>query len=184
MLFVRHATTPGMRAARFPADEDADAAALARAAALGSAVAGVVAWAAPATAARQTADALGLRARVVPALGEADCGRWRGLPYERVAQEEPDGLASWLTDPHAAPHGGESRAAFATRVAAWLESVREEPSGVVVCDAGAIRAVLGHALGLDPLIADRFDLTPLSTTELAVTREGWRVAHVNRKVLF
>jgi broad specificity phosphatase PhoE len=184
VLFVRHATTPGMRAARFPADEDADAADLARAAALGSAVAGAEAWAAPVPAARQTAAALGLDARVVPALAEADCGRWRGLPYERVAREEPDGLASWLTDPHAAPHGGESRAALAARVAAWLDSVREGPGGVVVCDAGAIRAALGHALGLDPSSAGRFDLAPLSTTELAVTREGWRVAHVNRKVLF
>lgn len=184
MLFVRHATTPGMRAARFPADDDADAADLARAAALGPAVAGAVAWAAPALAARQTATALGLDARVVPALAEADCGRWRGLPYERVAREEPDALASWLSDPHAAPHGGESRAALAIRVAAWLDSVREEPGGVVVCDAGAIRAGLGHALGLGPLGAGRIDLAPLSTTELAVTREGWRVAHVNRKVLF
>ncbi len=185
MLFVRHATTPGMRAARFPADDDdADAADLARAAALGPAVAGAVAWAAPALAARQTAAALGLDARVVPALAEADYGRWRGLPYERVAREEPDALASWLSDPHAAPHGGESRAALAIRVAAWLDSVREEPGGVVVCDAGAIRAGLGHALGLDPLGAGRIDLAPLSTTELAVTREGWRVTHVNRKVLF
>ncbi|MEU8403539.1 histidine phosphatase family protein [Nonomuraea sp. NPDC048892] len=185
MLFVRHATTPGMRAARFPAEEDADAADLARAAALGPALAATVAWAwaAPARAARQTAAALGLDARIVPALAEADCGRWRGLPYERVAREEPDALASWLSDPHAAPHGGESRAALAIRVAAWLDSVREEPGGVVVCDAGAIRAALGHALGLDPPAAGRIDLAPLSTTELAVTREGWRVAHVNRKVL-
>ncbi|MEV4019296.1 histidine phosphatase family protein [Nonomuraea angiospora] len=228
VLFVRHASTPGMRAARFPApDEDADAASLARAATLtqtaaasaagpgtvaaagaapGSAavaaagpvvesavvaaagavlgaVVGAVAWAAPSVAACQTAAALGLEARVVPALAEVECGRWRGLPYERVAREEPDALASWLTDPHAAPHGGESLAAHAERVAAWLESVRAEPGVVAVCDAGAIRAALGHALGLDPLSAARFDLAPLSVTELTVTRAGWRVAHVNRKVL-
>jgi broad specificity phosphatase PhoE len=182
-----------MRAARFPApDEDADAASLARAATLTQtaagaalgAVAGAAAWAAPSVAARQTVAALGLEARVVAALAEVECGRWRGLPYERVAREEPDALASWLTDPHAAPHGGESRAEHAERVAAWLESVRAAPGGVAVCDAGAIRAALGHALGLDPLSAARFDLAPLSVTELTVTRAGWRVAHVNRKVLF
>ncbi|MDX3109308.1 histidine phosphatase family protein [Nonomuraea angiospora] len=212
VLFVRHSSTPGMRAARFPAPgEDADAASLTRAAALtrtptgpvaasaagpgavaapGSAAgaalgsaAGAVARVAPSVAARQTVDALGLAARVVPALAEVDCGRWRGLPYERVAREEPDALASWLTDPHAAPHGGESLAAHAERVAAWLESVRAEPGVVAVCDAGTIRAALGHALGLDPLSAARFDLAPLSVTELTVTRAGWRVAHVNRKVL-
>ncbi|MFI6737032.1 histidine phosphatase family protein [Nonomuraea sp. NPDC050451] len=184
MLFVRHASTPGMRAACFPAsDENADAASLTRATALTRTVAGAVVWAAPSVAACQTVAALGLEARVVPALVEVDCGRWRGLPYERVAREEPDALARWLTDPHAVPHGGESLAAHAERVTAWLESVRAEPGGVAVCDAGTIRAALGHALGLDPLSAARFDLAPLSGTELTVMRTGWRVAHVNRKVL-
>ncbi|MFG1704222.1 histidine phosphatase family protein [Nonomuraea sp. M3C6] len=190
MLFVRHASTPGMRAARFPADEPADASSLAKVAA----VAGSKAWVAPSRAALQTAVAMGLEPVTTPALAEADCGRWRGLAYEQVAREEPDALASWLSDPHAAPHGGESLAALAARVAGWLEEVRSQagrldetrsqPPGVVVCDAGAIRAALGHVLGLGPVAAARFDLAPLSTTELTVTRGGWRVAHVNRKVLF
>ncbi|MFI7705775.1 histidine phosphatase family protein [Nonomuraea sp. NPDC049480] len=233
VLFVRHATTAAMRAACFPAgDEDADAASLARAAAVlapptgswaagagvadvavagdsvagdsvaGDSVAGAgaVAWVAPAAAARQTAAAAGLVAGVVPALAEADCGRWRGLPYEQVAREEPDALARWLADPHAAPHGGESLADLAARVASWLDSVcaqdeavgvapqrapgRGGPKAVVVCDVGVIRAALGHALGLEPSRTARFDLAPLSVTELTATRDGWRVAHVNRKVLF
>jgi broad specificity phosphatase PhoE len=200
VLFVRHASTPGMRTACFPgADEDADAASLARAHSLASVVAGSVvagsvvpgsavagagsAWVAPSAAARQTAAALGREACVVAALAEADHGRWRGLPYGRVAQEEPDALASWLADPDAAPHGGESLTVLAARMADWLDSVRGEPEAVAVCDAGAIRAALGHALGLDPLRAARFDLAPLSVTELTVTRGGWRVAHVNRKIL-
>ncbi|MEV0830290.1 histidine phosphatase family protein [Nonomuraea rubra] len=242
MLFIRHATTPGMRAAGFPGDGDADPASLARAAALRPLVVGREAWVSPARAARQTALAMGLEPRVCAALGEADCGRWRGLPYERVAREEPEALARWLSDPHAAPHGGESPAAFADRVAAWLATTREptqrdtptpwpaspppdrhapgsaaadqaaappaqaeqsasppEPAGqpaptrapsrrpipvplVVVCDAGVIRAVLGHALGLGPMAAARFDLAPLSATELIAARDGWRVAYVNRKV--
>ncbi|MGP3961160.1 histidine phosphatase family protein [Nonomuraea sp. 3N208] len=185
MLFVRHASTPGMRAACFPAaDEDADAASLARATAMAPAVAGAVAWTAPSAAARQTVAAIGLEARVSAAIAEADCGRWCGLPYEQVAREEPDAVAKWLTDPQAAPHGGESLAAHAGRVAGWLESVRGDRDIVAVCDTGAIRAALGHALGLDPPHSSRFDLAPLSVTELTVTRGGWRVAHVNRKVLF
>ncbi|MGW4798707.1 histidine phosphatase family protein, partial [Nonomuraea sp. NPDC004297] len=160
---------------------------LTRAAGLRPLVAGRAAWISPAVAARRTALAAGLEPRVLDALREADCGRWRGLPYERVAREEPEALARWLADPHAAPHGGESRAAFAGRVAAWLGSVTADAGPdaagtVVVCDAGVIRAALGQALGLDPTATARFDLAPLSATELAAARDGWRVSYVNRKV--
>ncbi|MFI6484744.1 histidine phosphatase family protein [Nonomuraea sp. NPDC050663] len=192
MLLVRHAATPGMRAACFPADEDADRASLATAASLSARIGKAsslstrireagFAWVSPAPAAAQTAMALGWEARPVAALAEADHGRWRGLPYTQVAEDEPEALAAWLADPEAAPHGGESLAALATRVAGWMESVRDEPEIVAVCDAGAIRAALGHALGLGPARAALFDLAPLSTTRLAPGRGGWRVAHVNRK---
>lgn len=182
MLFVRHAGTPGMRSACFPADDEPDPSGLARAAQWSAPLGTDRAWAAPSTAALRTAAAMGLDAVPVPALAEADHGRWRGLPYAQVAQSEPEALASWLSDPHAAPHGGESLAALAARVAGWLEEARDRPSCVVVCDVGVIRAALGHALALPPLTAARFDLAPLSTTALTATRHGWRVAHVNRKV--
>ncbi|MBT2231411.1 histidine phosphatase family protein [Nonomuraea sp. NEAU-A123] len=181
MLFVRQAGTPGTRSACFPMDENADPSSLARAAALARARSWTgPALVAPARAAGQTAAAMGLRPSVVQALAEADHGGWSGLPYAKVAETEPDALASWLADPHAAPHGGESLAALAARVAAWLDAERRSPT-IVICDVGVIRAVLGHALGLNPLAATRFDLAPLSTTELSSTRGGWRVAHVNRK---
>ncbi|XRQ09148.1 histidine phosphatase family protein [Actinomadura welshii] len=198
MLFVRHATSAGMREARFPAGgaagDPADAGGLARARRLAGTLPGTEAWSSPARAALQTCAALGLAARPVAALAEAGHGRWSGVPYARVAAEEPDALARWLSDPHAAPHGGESRSAVAARVAAWLGT---GAAGVAVCDAGAIRAALAHALGVDVTAADRIDLAPLSTTqlvttelvttelvttELVTTGNGWRVAHVNRKV--
>lgn len=184
-----------MRAACFPGvlpggpgdvsggGEDADAASLARAAAVAGAWSGP-AWVSPAPAAGQTAVALGMAPREAAALAEADAGRWRGLPYAQIARDEPDALAAWLADPDAVPHGGESNARMAARVARWLDSMRAEPDVVAVCDVGAIRAALGYALGLDPLWTARFDLAPLSTTELTVAGGGWRVAHVNRKATF
>ncbi|WP_433462237.1 histidine phosphatase family protein [Spirillospora sp. CA-128828] len=180
VLFVRHATSAGMRDARFPADPAADASGLARAWALAGSLPDGDAWSSPARAARETCAALGLDARTEAALAEADHGRWAGVRYAQVARDEPDALASWLADPHAVPHGGESRAAFAARVAAWLGT---GPSGIAVCDAGVIRAALGHALGIAVPAADRIDVAPLSTTRLTAARDGWRVAHVNRKVL-
>ncbi|MCG5216128.1 histidine phosphatase family protein [Streptosporangium soli] len=186
MLFVRQASTPAMRAARFPADEPADPASLTRAAAArppwpidGGRPPAV--WVAPVTAARQTAAAFGWAPIEAPELAEADPGRWRGRPYAQIAQTEPDALATWLADPDAAPHGGESQAGLANRVAGWLDAVA--PGCVVVCDVGVVRAALGHALGLGPVQTARFDLAPLSTTELVHSRGGWRVAHINRKAI-
>ncbi|MFI6599666.1 histidine phosphatase family protein [Nonomuraea sp. NPDC050536] len=179
-----------MRAACFPdPDSEADPASLARAAARAGALTGAsdgMAWVGPGRAAGQTAVALGFEPCVVPALGEADFGRWTGLPYAKVAEQEPEALARWLSDPDAAPHGGESLGSLAARVADWLDGVRDvegSGGGVVVCDAGVVRAAIGRALGLDPVRAGRFDVAPLSTTGLAVSRDGWRVAHVNRRLV-
>ncbi|MER7547972.1 histidine phosphatase family protein [Spirillospora sp. NPDC127506] len=180
MLFVRHTTSAGMREGCFPADDPADAGGLAKARLLAGTLGCVEAWASPSRAARETCAALGVDARPVAALAEAGHGRWAGVPYARVAADEPEALARWLSDPHAVPHGGESRAALAARVAAWLGT---GPSGVAVCDAGVIRAALAHALGMAVTAADRIDLAPLSVTGLTAATGGWRVAHVNRKVL-
>ncbi|NVI87710.1 histidine phosphatase family protein [Actinomadura sp. BRA 177] len=178
LLFVRHATSAGMREARFPADGTAaDASGLAGAKALAGAFPDGEAWTSPSRAARETCAALGLDALPVAALAEADYGRWAGVRYADV---DPDALAGWLSAPDTAPHGGESRNQAAARVAEWLGG---RPSGIAVCDAGAIRAALRHALGLDIAAADRIDLAPLSTTRLTAARDGWRVAHVNRKVV-
>lgn len=168
-----------MREARFPAaGAAADAGGLARAKALAGTFRGGEAWTSPARAARETCAALGLGARPVAALAEADHGSWAGVRYADI---EPDALAGWLSEPDAASQGGESRNQAAARVAEWLG---DRPAGIAVCDAGVIRAALCHVLGLDVAAAGRIDLAPLSTTRLTAARDGgWRVAHINRKVV-
>ncbi|MFD0659013.1 histidine phosphatase family protein [Thermocatellispora tengchongensis] len=182
LILVRHASTPAMRAARFPAGERADPAGLARAAGLAGTLPEGRWFTAPEPAARETAEALAPgRAEVVPELAVADPGRWRGLPYADVALAEPDALRRWREGPAQAPPGGESDAEMARRVAAWLEKWRAtaaEPA-VACCDAGPIRAALGHVLGLTG--AGAFDLAPLSLTELSATPAGWRVRRVNHR---
>lgn len=182
-----------MRGSCFPDDDEADPASLTKAALSARAVAragrpsaggaaGRTAWVSPAKAAAQTAVALGMVPRVAVELAEADAGRWRGLPYARVAEEEPEALAAWLADPDAAPPGGESLAAMAVRVAAWMDGMRATPGVVVVCDAGVIRAALGHALGIGMSSANRFDIAPLSGTEVSPAGVGWRVVRVNHEL--
>jgi broad specificity phosphatase PhoE len=169
-----------MRTACFPSGQHADPASLARAARLAP-LRGTHVYASPAPAARETAAAAGLAPVVTEALAETDHGSWSGLPYDEVAVAEPGAFAAWLGDPQAAPHGGESLAAMSARVAGWLDALHPGTDCVAFCDAGPIRAALGHALGLGPRACALFDVAPLSVTELTATREGWRVAYVNRK---
>src|SRR6185437_2451094 len=87
---------------------------------------------------RQTAQLLGLDARVEPLLADLDCARWQGQTLESLPAES---LQDWLTDPAAAPHGGESIVDLIARVAGWLESLETRDSQVVaVTHPAVIRA--------------------------------------------
>jgi broad specificity phosphatase PhoE len=66
----------------------------------------------------ETAAALGLAATVDAGLADWDLGEWRGRALDEVA-----GIAEWVADPDAVPHGGESLTALLARVAAWLAAV-------------------------------------------------------------
>ncbi|MFJ4964721.1 histidine phosphatase family protein [Streptomyces sp. NPDC088729] len=85
-----------------------------------------------------TATALGLAARPEQALAGWNLGRWSGLRLDAVGAAEPAGVAAWLGDPSAAPHGGETLRALVERVGGWLEALdgdgpggdgRHRPSG-------------------------------------------------------
>jgi broad specificity phosphatase PhoE len=128
----------------------------------------------PARAARQTAGAAGRRPTVVAALADCDYGRWDGRTLGDVLDAEPAAVRAWLTDPGAAPHGGESFTDVLTRVGAWLDG--EAGTGrrlVAFTHAVVIRAALVHALGLPPASFRRLDVAPLSVTRLRFRSGTW-----------
>jgi broad specificity phosphatase PhoE len=130
---------------------------------------------------RQTAAALGLTATVDDALRDLDHGRWRGSSLDEVAAAEPLAVRSWLTDPAAAPHGGESVVALLGRVAAWLDALpRTRERIVVVTHPSVVKAAVVHAILATPLSFWRFDVPPLSHTVLSGRPSSWTLRSLAR----
>lgn len=108
------------------------------------------------TVARIVTSPLWRCARLAAALGEArglavirdarlrelDFGSWEGLKWDRVPRAELDLWAADLL--HARPHGGETVAEMAARVAAALDE-HGTPGTLIVTHMGVIRAALARA---------------------------------------
>jgi broad specificity phosphatase PhoE len=130
----------------------------------------------PARAACETAKAIARSYEVSRAFDDLDHGRWRGQSIKYIAVREPESIAAWLSDPSAAPHGGESIAMLVERIARALEDLDPRADGqvIVVTHAIVVKAALVHVLGLPLVALFRMDLTPLSSTELDYDG-GWSV---------
>jgi broad specificity phosphatase PhoE len=179
LLLVRHASTSATRSAAFPRDEALDDLGRRAAAALRDLVPDADELAcSPALRCRQTAEAAGLRPRLDERLSECDFGRWAGAS---LAELDPADTEAWLSDPDAAPHGGETLRGFAARVATWLE---EQSSGstTVITHAGVIRAAVVHALAAPLTAFWRIDVAPLSITELRGYDGTWTLARLGQPV--
>ncbi|MDT7843148.1 histidine phosphatase family protein [Streptomyces justiciae] len=128
---------------------------------------------------RETAGALGLDALDAPELAALDTGRWRGSTLAEVGAAEPEALTRWLSDPEAAPHGGESVAALCERVGAWLDRLAEVDSEsvrtIAVAEPEIVRAALLHALGAPRSAFWRTDVPPLTAVELSGRAGRWNV---------
>ena len=124
---------------------------------------------APSRAAVQTVRELGGDPTVEPALADPHYGTWTGRTLADVD------LGDWLTDPAAAPHGGESLAAVTARAGAWLDS-QAGRSLTAVAHPTVIRAVLAHALGLPADGIWRLDVAPLSVSRLTCRAGRWHLA--------
>ena len=180
---MRHGSTSATRASAFPADEGLDesgrAAARALAGALGRLPVDVIS--SPSERCSQTAAAAGLARPVVdPALAECDFGAWSGRTLAELHGEDGDAVSAWMTDPDAAPHGGESLASFARRVAGWLDGQAQlDGRAVALTHGGVVKAAVVHALGAPLEAFWRIDVSPLAITELHCHDGRWTLTRVN-----
>ncbi len=175
LSFVCHARTEAQRLARFALDEPAEPKSLEKAALMASALKKPVRiLCAPETRTLQTAQALGSEIEIVPELEDYDMGDWKGQSFSDLQQSIPQLLTDWITNPHAAPHGGESVHDLCLRVGAWLDSFREEGHFAVVTHPFVIRAAILHVLTASTGSFNLIDVEPLSIVDLRYT-ERWRL---------
>jgi broad specificity phosphatase PhoE len=182
LLLVRHAPTSATRAAAFPDDEPIEEGAGERAARVGSLarVEGLEVLSSPALRCRQTAAAAGLHAVVDARLAESRFGAWAGRSLSELHASDPDAVAAWMTDPAAAPHGGESLVAFSARVGDWLASVAAgEGTTLAITHGGVVKAAVCAALDAPLASFWRVDVAPLTVTELHAHDGRWTVTRVN-----
>ena len=180
---MRQASTPATRQACFGAQDALDARGREAAAALkGRLPEAREALASPCLSAFQTASLAGFApVRTDPALADADYGAWSGRPLTAIERDDPDGLAAWLTDADAAPHGGEPLRALLARVATWLDDdARGNAPVVAVVPAVIVKAAVVHALEAPPVAVRRLKIDPASVTELHGGPGRWTVARLNQ----
>ena len=177
VILISPAITAALREARFDDGCPLDASGLRQArAAAGTLPAVERVWVSPTVRCRETAGALGLDAVDAPDLAALDAGRWRGATLAEVSEREPQALAEWLSDPGAAPHGGESVAALCDRVARWLDTVAQTPGrALAVVEPEAVRAAVVRALGAPESAFWRADVPPLTAVGLSGRPGRWNV---------
>jgi len=175
LTFICHGATDAVRQARFPLDEALEDKAMIDARALAPAMPRADRiLTSPALRARQTADALGLKAEVVPTLADCDYGRWAGQSIMTLQESEPDALSTWLTDTDAAPHGGESIRALHDRVAPWMQAQSALGGhAIAISHAPTIRVAVLIALGAPLSSFWHIDVEPLSAIRMTSNGTRW-----------
>ncbi|HVM84003.1 MAG TPA: histidine phosphatase family protein [Candidatus Binatia bacterium] len=171
LTLIAHASTAAARHATFPGDEPLDAFGLRDCARVKLNFSTARVWIAPELRTRQTAEALGLAGENAPSLRDGDYGTWAG---KRLAALAPDALQLWLSDPEAAPHGGESHAAALRRIGAWLDAQGGTQERILaVVHPLVLRAAIAHVLGAGAAVLQRIDAPPLSAATFSWSNR-WR----------
>ena len=115
-------------------------------------------------AAAQTAEAAGLTVDAVePAHRRVRLRRVGRAHAGRAVASRPEARGAWMTDPDAAPHGGESLRAFAARVGGLARRAGGAPTAraVAITHGGVVKAAVVHALGAPLEAFWRVDVAPL-----------------------
>jgi broad specificity phosphatase PhoE len=176
LTLIAHATTEAQRRAAFPLDEPLEQREVAKVAALGwRAPRAQRVVSAPERRAQQTAEALGLSAEVDFELRDCDYGDWRGSTLSEVELRQPEKVLAWLTDPGAAPHGGESILQLIARIGRWLEEQRAPVHTIAITHPAVIRSAIVHTLQAPPSSFWRIDIAPLSLADLRWNGRVWTV---------
>jgi broad specificity phosphatase PhoE len=137
----------------------------------------------PEKACQATAVRLGGKAEPLAELRQCDFGAWTGKTLVDVAHEDSSALDTWLRDPHAAPHGGESLAELINRVGRALDD-HPWPQGmsVAVVTPVVARATAVHALGAPPEVIFRIDMAPLGRVLISRSDQIWRIQELRASV--
>ncbi|MER7953037.1 histidine phosphatase family protein [Streptomyces sp. NPDC096079] len=177
LTLISPATSEALREVRFDDDGPLDPAGVARAEAVAGSLGPVPhAYSSPSPRCRRTARALGLAAEPVDALAGCAMGRWRGRTLEAVVAAEEAAVAAWLSDPAAAPHGGESLRELRVRVGAWIDGLGDGVGRVTaVVEPDVVRAATVHALAAPDAMAWRLDVRPLAAVHLTGRAGRWNL---------
>jgi broad specificity phosphatase PhoE len=123
---------------------------------------------------RETAEIIAARqpakipVMATPDLRECNYGLWEGLTRTEVAVRFPEDWDNWnkrgLTE---SPTGGENFLSLAGRAGrAFAAAVQDGKTVLISSHRGTLRAILCHALRLDPADRDRFPVSNCSLSAL------------------
>lgn len=181
VTLVSHAATAATNAAAFPAGEPLDARGTGWArSARGALPRADRVLVAPERSCRETAVALGLDAATAALLRDWDLGRWSGRTLDDVAAAEPAAARAWLTDPTAAPHGGEPLGSLLSRTAGWLDALPAAGHTVAITHPAVVRAAVLAVLDAPPRAFWRVDVAPLTATVLRGRPGRWTLRSTGR----
>jgi broad specificity phosphatase PhoE len=174
ITLISHAPTVALRHASFPLDEPLIEGEIERIASIGwIAPRAQHVWCGPECRTQQTAKALGLEPSVSVDLGDVHYGTWQGKEIDDIQANDPEGLANWLTNVNAAPHGGESLAHLIARVGQWMECQTSAGHCLAITHPAVIRAAILCAIQAPPESFWRIEIAPLSVTDLRFNGRHW-----------